>query len=140
MEENSEVQDILARLADNDLAYVMARRRESSNLKAAAKAGLKKGWWYGLGKDKQNELNAFAARLQRADAKAIIASNILENAIEDAARVQVDGLKERDPRVRLSASNEILKRVLGNESTVNVNVKQGAPFEIRWSDSDETDI
>jgi len=140
MEENREIHDILEGLADNDLAYVMARRRESSNLKAASRAGLSKDWWYGLGGERQKELNAYAVRLQRADAKAIIASSILENAIEDAARVQVDGLKERDPRVRLSASNEILKRVLGNESTVNVNVKQGAPFEIRWSDSDETDI
>lgn len=140
MDEIREVSDILGQLADNDLAYVMARRRESSNLKAASRAGLSKDWWYGLGGERQKELNSFAIRLQRADAKAVIASNILGDAVEDAARVQVDGLKERDPRVRLSASNEILKRVLGNESTVNVNLKQGAPFEIRWSDSDETDI
>jgi len=127
MEENSEVQEILAQLADKELSYVMARRHLFSNLKSAEKAGLSKEWWYSLTSERQAQLNIFADRLRRADAKAVIASNILNDAVEDAAGVLVNSLKDRDARLRLAASNSLLDRVIPRlapeiNGTVNVNV------------------
>jgi fructose-1-phosphate kinase PfkB-like protein len=118
MEENGEIREILEQLEGKELAYVMARRQLFSNLKAAEKAGLTNNWWYSLTAERQAELNIFADRLRRADAKAVIASKVLNDAIENAVRVLTDSLDNRDARVRLDASKEVIKRVLGDPPTV----------------------
>jgi hypothetical protein len=56
---------------------------------------------------------------------------------KDITAMAVKQAKRGDPVARKWLSDNLMGKP---ELTIDVNVKQGAPFEIRWSDSDETDI
>ena len=129
----------LDQLEDKRLAYVMARSRVNSDSQGYNDAGIHKNTFYTWPAEEREKLNNLAQRVKRETATRAIM--VLQDAVEDAALVKAEGLKSRDERVKQAAATEILDRAIGKAlTTVDVNVKQGAPFEIRWSDSDETDI
>ncbi len=129
----------LDQLEDKRLAYVMARSRVNSDAHGYGEAGIHKNTFYSWPAEEREKLNDLAQRVKRETATRAIM--VLQDAAEDAAVVKAAGLKSRDERVKQAAATEILDRTIGKAlTTVDVNLKQGAPFEIRWSDSDETDI
>jgi hypothetical protein len=129
----------LDQLEDARLAYVMARSKVNSDRQGYLDAGIAKATFYLWPSEQREKLNELAQQLKRETATRALM--VLQDATEDAALVKAAGLKSRDERVKQAAATEILDRTIGKAlTTVDVNVKQGAPFEIRWSDSDETDI
>lgn len=130
---------LLDQLEDNRLTYVMARSSANTDAQAIRDAGISRATFYTWPAEEREKLNDIAQRFKRETAERALI--VLQDAAVDAADVKVSGLKSRDERVKQSAATEILDRTLGKStSTLDVNVKQDAPFEIRWSDSEETDI
>ncbi len=129
--------ELKADLVKYPLVYALAAGNSLTD--ALKKAGRSKTWFYELPGEEQARLSEIAAALKAAPL--VQAKSILDDAVVEAAKVKVGGLTNRDPRIQQPAATEILDRTIGKApTTVDVNLKQGAPFEIRWSDSDETDI
>lgn len=99
-----------------------------------------KGWFYdGMPKEEQKRLIEIATELSVAPT--IKAKEIIEGALSEAAEVKVSGLQSRNERIRQDTAAELLDRGLGKStSNVDVTVKQNTPFEIRWSDSEDTGL
>jgi hypothetical protein len=102
----------LGKVFDNldarETAYVLARSDSVSNSEALRKCKFSQGW---LNKRDIEDLNARAATIR--EDKAIRASMLLAEAVEEAAKVKVAGLKVRDDRIKQSVATEILDRELG---------------------------
>jgi len=101
----------LNQLTDLRLDYVMARSRVNSDAQGIRESGVNKTTFYSWGEEERNKLNDIAQKLKRDTA--LKALTIIQNAAEEAAKVKVAGLKERDPRVRQAAATEILDRGVG---------------------------
>lgn len=95
-------------LDERETAYVLARSECVSNSEALRKCGKSEGWLY---KRDIDDLNARADELRKN--KAIRASMILAEAVEEAAKVKAAGLKSRDERVKQAVATEIIDRQLG---------------------------
>ena len=95
-------------LDERETAYVLARSECVSNSEALRKCGFSQGW---LSKRDIEDLNSRADSLRKD--KAIRASMLLADAVEEAARVKVAGLKSRDDRVKQAVATEIIDRELG---------------------------
>jgi len=95
-------------LDERETAYVLARSECVSNSEALRKCGFSQGW---LSKRDIDDLNARADTLRKD--KAIRASLILSEAVEEAAKVKTSGLRVRDERIKQSVATEILDRELG---------------------------
>ena len=99
---------VFERLDERETAYVLARSECVSNSEALRKCGFSQGW---LSKRDIEDLNSRADSLRKD--KAIRASMLLADAVEEAARVKVAGLKSRDDRVKQAVATEIIDRELG---------------------------
>ena len=95
-------------LDERETAYVLARSDAFSNNQALKACGFSIGW---LRNKDINDLNSRAESLRKD--KAIRASMILADAVEEAARVKAAGLKSRDERVKQAVATEIIDRELG---------------------------
>jgi hypothetical protein len=95
-------------LDERETAYVLARSDAFSNNQALKACGFSVGWL--RNKDIDN-LNARAESLRKD--KAIRASMLLGEAVEEAAKVKVAGLKVRDERIKQAVATEILDREFG---------------------------
>lgn len=95
-------------LDERETAYVLARSECVSNSEALRKCGKSEGWLY---KRDIEDLNTRADVLRKD--KAIRASMILAEAVEEAAKVKAAGLKSRDERVKQAVATEIIDRELG---------------------------
>lgn len=95
-------------LDERETAYVLARSEAFSNNQALKACGFSVGW---LRNKDIEDLNARADSLRKD--KAIRASILLSEAVEEAARVKVAGLKSRDDRVKQAVATEIIDRELG---------------------------
>lgn len=95
-------------LDERETAYVLARSDAFSNNQALKACGFSIGW---LRNKDIDDLNARAESLRKD--KAIRASMILSEAVEEAARVKASGLKSRDERVKQAVATEIIERELG---------------------------
>jgi len=95
-------------LDERETAYVLARSECVSNSEALRKCGFSQGW---LSKRDIDDLNARADMLRKD--KAVRASLILSEAVEEAAKVKTSGLRVRDERIKQSVATEILDRELG---------------------------
>ena len=95
-------------LDERETAYVLARSEAFSNNQALKACGFSVGW---LRNKDVEDLNARADSLRKD--KAIRASILLSEAVEEAARVKVAGLKSRDDRVKQAVATEIIDRELG---------------------------
>ena len=122
----------LGKVFDNldarETAYVLARSDSVSNSEALRKCGFSQGW---LNKRDIEGLNARAATIR--EDKAIRASMLLAEAVEEAAKVKVAGLKVRDDRIKQSVATEILDRELGKVSqSLEVSGKDGGAVIVKW--------
>lgn len=88
--------------------YVFARSDGFSVEESAKKAKRSKSWFYAMPKEDQEYLEMIAGELNAA-AK-IRAKQILEDAVVEAARVKVAGLKNSNARIKQDAATEILDR------------------------------
>lgn len=95
-------------LDERETAYVLARSECVSNSEALRRCGKSEGWLY---KRNIEDLNNRADELRKN--KAMRAAMILSEAVEEAARVKVAGLKVRDERIKQSVATELLERELG---------------------------
>jgi hypothetical protein len=95
-------------LDERETAYVLARSESVSNSEALRKCGFSQGW---LSKRDVDDLNKRADELRKN--KAIRAAMILSEAVEEAAKVKVAGLKVRDERIKQAVATELLERELG---------------------------
>lgn len=123
-----DLRTLLDQLEDKRLDYVLARSKVNSDRQAYISAGINKTTFYhNWSPEERERLNDLAQRVKRETAtRALI---VLQDAAEEAAHVQVAGLKDRDARIRLASSDSILDRVLGKPSqptdvsgTIEVNV------------------
>lgn len=95
-------------LDERETAYVLARSDAISNNEALRTCGYSKGW---LNNRDSEDLNARANELRKN--KALRASMILAEAVEEAAKVKTSGLKARDERIKQAVATEIIERELG---------------------------
>ena len=101
----------LNKLEDSRLSYVMARSLVNSDAQGHRDAGISHASFYQWSKEEREELNALAQRIKRETvARAIMT---IQDAADEAAKVKVLGLKDRDSRVRQAAASEILDRTVG---------------------------
>ena len=132
-----DLQTVLSQLEDKRLDYVRARSLASSDAQAYREAGVAKALFYSWPAEEREKLNELAQQLKRATvARAIL---VIQEAAEEAARVKVEGLKDRDKRIRQAAATEILDRNVGKP-------KQGVDFTtggekleivVKYADSDD---
>ena len=123
MDENelkTALNELKADLFKYPLVYALA---SGDNLTEALKRiDRSKSWYYALSEEEQRLLNEIATALKTnpiAQAKAII-----DDAVVDAAKVKVSGLKHRDPRIQQASSTEILDRTIG-KTMDSVDVTSG---------------
>jgi hypothetical protein len=109
---------ILDNLEDSRLDYVTARSRCKSTSEALRESGVNRNTFYGWDESERKHLDELAQRLKReTSARALM---VLQDNTEKAARVMVGILDNRDPRLKLAASTEILDRTMGkNDQPVN---------------------
>ena len=106
-----DLQAVLNKLEDNRLDYVRARSMVNSDSQACKDAGIARATYYTWPAEEREKLNELAQQLKRATvARAIL---VIQEAAEEAARVKVEGLKDRDKRIRQAAATEILDRNVG---------------------------
>lgn len=114
-------------LDERETAYVLARSESVSNSEALRKCAFSQGW---LSKRDIDDLNARADTLRKD--KAIRASMLLSEAVEEAARVKVAGLKSRDDRIKQAVATEIIDRELGKvPQKTEVTGTEGGAIEVR---------
>lgn len=101
----------LDKLEDARLDYVMARSRCNNDSQGIREAGISRATFYQWPTEEREKLNQIAQMLKRDTA--LKALNIIQKASEEAAKVKVEGLKDRDHRIRQAASTEILDRSIG---------------------------
>lgn len=97
--------------------FAYANTREIAS--AARAAGRSRQWFYKLPDEQRKLLTDLANDLSVSIQER--AWSVLTNAVEDAARVVSESLHASDPRIRLQAAIEILDRVLGKSSDVQIN-------------------
>lgn len=120
-------------------AFVYALSTGVSVTDALKVTNRSRGWFYGFPEEEQKRLIEIASELSVAPA--VKAKEIIEGALSEAAEVKVSGLQSRNERIRQDTAAELLDRGLGKStSNVDVTVKQNTPFEIRWSDSEDTGL
>jgi vacuolar-type H+-ATPase subunit H len=100
--------DIFADLNEREIDYVKARANAKSNRQALRDANLSQGWLQN--RDAENLYER--AMAFKADVT-YRAQEILDSAVEEAARVKAGGLKARDERIKQAAATEILDRKFG---------------------------
>lgn len=100
--------EIFDGLDAREIDYVKARANAKSNRQALKDANLSQGWLSNRDADNLfNRAMAFKTNV------AFRAQLILEEAVEEAARIKASGLRSRDERIKQSASTEILDRHFG---------------------------
>ena len=99
---------LLAELDSREIDFVFARSETASDNAALEKSGLSWGWLRNRDSDKLGDI----ARKIRIDEN-FKARRIIKEALQEAAKVKVKGLKSRDERIKQACSTEILDRELG---------------------------
>ena len=119
--------EIFDGLDAREIDYVKARANAKSNRQALKDAKLSQGWLSNRDADDLfNRAMAFKTNV------AFRAQLILEEAVEEAARIKASGLRSRDERIKQSASTEILDRHFGKPPQKQEIVgKEGGPVTLR---------
>ena len=114
-------------LDERETAYVLARSDTFSNNQALKVCGFSIGW---LRNKDIDDLNSRAESLRKD--KAMRAAMILSEAVEEAARIKVAGLKVRDERIKQAVATELLERELGKvPQKAELTGKDGEAIEVR---------
>jgi hypothetical protein len=117
----------LKNLNQSRFDFVRARASTTDNIRAIEMIGKSKSWYYTFSEEERNRLEALAHELHYA--RAVQAELMLQDAVEEAAQVKVEGLREEDPRIRQAASTEILDRVIGKSED---RLKVTGKVELIW--------
>jgi len=126
--------NVFVGLDERETAYVLARSKAFSNAQALRDAGISQGW---LNNKDVDELNKLAEQIRLN--KAIKASMILDDALEEAAKVKAAGLRVRDDRVKQAVATEIIERGLGKvPQKSEVTGAEGNALEIIVRYADQT--
>ena len=130
--------------SDLKIQYVFARCKTTSNNKAVEEAGFSQSTFYGWPQEERDNLNSLAMRLKtEAGLRSML---ILQEAVEEAAKVKVQGLKSRKENIQQAASTEILDRVQGKptqnieqktEHTGIIEIAFGEPIPKRLEDDED---
>jgi Fe-S cluster biogenesis protein NfuA len=107
----NELRAEIDKLSDLKLAYVMARAQGTNDAHGYNTAGIAKTTFYKWSVEERDHLNEVAQRIKRETITRAIMT--IQDAADEAAKVKVAGLKERDARVRQAAASEILDRTVG---------------------------
>jgi len=107
----NDLKTILDQLEDNRLDYVLARSKTKSDADGIRNSGVGKTTFYGWDKEERDKLNELAQKLKRETA--IRALMLLQDAVEEAATVKIQGMKSRNEHIKQNAASEILDRQLG---------------------------
>jgi len=91
--------------------YVLERSKVNDTRTALANIGRSKSWFYGFPEEERERLDKLAEQLHYE--KKVQAVLTLEDAVQEAAQVKVEGLRSRDQKIKQAASTEILDRVVG---------------------------
>jgi len=106
-----DLRTILDNLEDAKLDYVWERSRARSDAEAIRKSGISRSTFYSWSKEERTRLNGYAQELKRR--RKLVAELYLEEAVEEAAKVKVAGLKSRKEHIRQAVATEILDRTVG---------------------------
>ena len=113
-------------LSEREIDYVKARANAKSNRQALRDASLSQGWLSNRDADDLYD-RAMAFKVDMV----YRAQEILDAAVEEAARVKAGGLKARDDRIKQAAATEILDRKFGKPTQRNeLTGKDGSPVKI----------
>lgn len=120
-----DLRTLLDQLVDNRLDYVMARSKCNSVSEALRQSGISRAAYYSWSKDEQAYLEDVAQRVKRETATRALM--VLQDAAEQAAKVKVAGLTNRDERIKQNVATEILDRTIG---------KAANPIELTGKDGE----
>lgn len=116
--------NIFAGLDAREIDYVQARANAKTDREALLNASLSQGWF--RNKDKA-DLNRRAMEFKTDNI--LKAQIILDQAVEEAAKVKAAGLLSRNERIKQDSATEILDRRLG-KPTQNIDQKTEQSGEI----------
>ena len=120
------INTVFDNLSPTEIDYVKARANARSDSQACRDAGVSRGWL----RDRDNQDLLERALVFKADVT-YRAQLILEEAVEEAARVKAGGLHVRDERIKQAAATEILDRRFGRPTQrQEVTGKDGNPMKI----------
>ena len=97
-------------LDSREVDYVQARANAVSDSEALRMCGFSRGWLNKETRDK-DDLNRRAMDFKTDNI--LKAQIILDQAVEEAARIKVEGLRSRNENIKQGASTEIMDRRLG---------------------------
>jgi len=121
----TEISTIFDGLDTREIDYVQARANAKSDQAALRECGFSRGW---LNSHDKKELNKRAMAFKTDNV--LKAQIILDQAVEEAAKIKAAGLKSRDERIKQASATEIMDRRMG-KPTQNVNQKTEHSGEIK---------
>lgn len=116
-----EIKTVFDNLDAREIDYVKARANAKSDSDACRKAGVSRGWLF-----QHNAPDLFERAMAFKADVTYRAQMILEEAVEKAAQVKVDGLDSKDKHIKQSAATEILDRRFGKPTQRNEVTLPGA--------------
>jgi hypothetical protein len=124
----TEINTLFDGLDSREVDYVQARANAKSDSEALRMCGFSRGWLQGHDKDDLND-RAMAFKTDNV----LKAQIILDQALELAAKIKVDGLQSRNERVKQDSASEIMDRRMGKATqNVNANVDQSGKVTIEY--------
>jgi hypothetical protein len=131
----TQINAIFDNLDTREIEYVKARANAKSDREACKIAGVSRGWLSNRdSEDLLKRATAFKADVTYR------AQMILEQAVEKAAQVKVDGLESNDKHIKQAAATEILDRRFGRPTQrQELTGKDGGAIVVEWDDSENND-
>ena len=126
----TDINTIFDGLDSREIDYVQARANAKSNAEALRMCGFSRGWLAAHDKDDLNE-RAMAFKTDNV----LKAQIILDQAVELAAKIKVEGLQSRNEYVKQGASSEIMDRRMGKATQkIEQTTEHDGKIEFRWVD------
>ena len=132
----AEINTIFDGLDSREVDYVQARANAKSDAEALRMCGFSRGW---LNFHDKDDLNERAMNFKTDNV--LKAQIILDQAVELAAKIKVDGLQSRNERIKQDASSEIMDRRMG-KPTQRIDQKtehSGSLVVVNWDDDSDPD-
>jgi len=123
-------------LDTREVDYVQARANAKSDAEALRMIGASKGWLRNRDKDDLND-RAMSFKTDNA----LKAQIILDQALELAAKIKVDGLQSRNERIKQDSASEIMDRRIG-KAVQNIDQKtevSGTITIVNWENANDNE-
>ena len=104
----AKINTIFDNLDSREIDYVQARANAQSDSEALRVCGFSRGW---LNSHDKDDLNERAMNFKTDNV--LKAQIILDQAVEEAARIKVEGMRSRNEHIKQGASTEIMDRRMG---------------------------